>query len=374
MGRWDRAGIAAAAAALACLLAPGAATAAGDRARDFTQPLPEMRVAGSPAAERGRTEFTTPRVRAPREFDLVGVAGEMGAVEIRARELDGEWSPWVETGNGDPVYTGGARAVQIRSHEPLDGELHYVALPEPGPTPNALRGQADRRATDVSKPKFVSRSAWGANGRGGCTPRDRPDTGRVKAAVVHHTVSTNSYSEAQAPGIVLGICRYHRNANGWDDIGYNALVDRFGNLYEGRGGGVDRAIVGAQAEGHNSETTGIASIGDHRSTGITGPSKRAIVAYIAWKLDLAGLPATGRTRLTSTGGSTTKTPKGERIRVKRIIGHTDLNETECPGTKLRAQIASIRRAVQVRMGEYQGGSSEPEDPEKPAGPSGGVGP
>ena len=66
---------------------------------------------------------------------------------------------------------------------------------------------------------------------------------------MHHTAGTNTYTPAQAAAIVRGIEVYHVKGNGWNDIGYNFLVDRFGTVYEGRGGGIDRNVIGAHAAG-----------------------------------------------------------------------------------------------------------------------------
>ena len=75
---------------------------------------------------------------------------------------------------------------------------------------------------------------------------------------MHHTVTTNDYGPEDSAGIVLGIARYHRDSNGWNDLGYNFLVDKYGQVFEGRAGGIDAPVIGAQAQGYNSVSTGIA--------------------------------------------------------------------------------------------------------------------
>ena len=182
-------------------------------------------------------------------------------------------------------------------------------------------------------------------GRGGCPPRSSPGYGSVKAVNVHHTVSLNDYSPAEAPAIVLAICRYHRNSNGWDDIGYNALVDKYGVLYEGRAGGLDQPVIGAQAQGFNSETAGIASIGDHTSVAATPQTLDALARYIRWKLQVHLQPLSGPVTLRSSGGSASKYGAGAQVTVERVIGHRDTGKTACPGQLLYDQLDELRAMV-----------------------------
>jgi hypothetical protein len=174
----------------------------------------------------------------------------------------------------------------------------------------------------------------------------------VKAAFVHHTVSANDYSRSEAPAVVLGICRFHRNSNGWNDIGYNFLVDKYGTIYEGRAGGVDRAVIGAQAQGYNSQSTGIANLGTFTSAGQSQAALDAMARLIRWKLPLHGAPTAGSTVVTSAGGDTNRYPSGREVRIQRISGHRDTNQTECPGNALYAQLGDLR----ARVGDVSGGA------------------
>ena len=332
----------------------------------------------------GPVSYRSAPIEAPARFDLAGLAGELRPLELRARDDGGEWSEWVEAEDGNPVYFGGADEVQVRARgwRPT-GTLHYVNVSGTTSAASGLLNGARAAinsafisATSIlepasaaaapAEPSIVTRAAWGANlTRGGCPPREAPAYGTVKAGVIHHTVSANDYTEAEAPGIVLGICRYHRNANGWNDIGYQALVDRFGNVYQGRAGGIRKAVIGAQAQGFNAQTTAVASIGTHTKEAPTQAATRAIVNYLAWKLTVHHLPASGKTTLTSAGGDLSRYPAGRRVRLNRVFGHGTVGLTACPGDVLAAMMPQIRSRIQARIDRF-GGVTEP--------PGGGVTP
>ena len=256
-----------------------------------------------------------------------------------------------------PAWVGEADQLQYRLSRRVPGlRLHFVNVRGTA-TPGARRLTALRRAVNTAavsagrllgaadasaqepQPAMVPRASWGASQ---CPPRSAPSYGSVKAAFVHHTVNANDYTPDEAPDVVLAICRYHRNSNGWNDIGYNFLVDRYGAVYEGRAGGVDQPVMGAQAQGYNSSSTGIANIGTFETVGQTPEAMDAMARLIRWKLPLHGAPTSGRVTIVSEGGASNRYPAGRRVTFDRITGHRDGNATECPGDALYDQLPDLR--------------------------------
>ncbi|MGH8881590.1 MAG: N-acetylmuramoyl-L-alanine amidase, partial [Stackebrandtia sp.] len=186
----------------------------------------------------------------------------------------------------------------------------------------------------------ITRRGWGADeSLGDRCFNPRWGTG-FRAVIVHHTVSSNSYSRSESASIVRGIHAYHTQSQGWCDIGYNFLVDRFGRVFEGRDGGIRRPVRGAHAGDYNTNTTGISLIGNFESARPTRAMKHQLVQLIAWRMGTAYHGAYGA-------------PRVYDRKIRRISGHRDVMSTACPGRYVYSWLPALRKRVATRLGNYQ---------------------
>lgn len=292
--------------------------------------------AGATVAGSGKR--TLAPVTAPGRFNLIGLDFGRAAhahAEVRARRAGGEWTPWAALHDASqPCWTGPADEFQVRFEGAARRlQARFVRVDAP---PRAVA--ASRRAARA--PEIIPRAAWGGNR---LPPKSPPEYGVVEVGFVHHTVTANAYGPGDSASIVLGICRYHRDHNGWNDIGYNFLVDKYGQIFEGRDGGVDLAVIGAQSQGYNSHSTGVSLLGDYTSARLPAAGVEGVARLLAWKLAVHGVRPTGQTLVTSEGGSANRYREGTRVRLFRICGHQDGNATACPGAALYDQLPAIRR-------------------------------
>src|SRR5690606_16619664 len=195
------------------------------------------------------------------------------------------------------------------------------------------------------RPVIRPRSDWGARkARKITTNRD------LKLAIVHHSAGGNSYTPGQVPGIIKGIQNYHLDGQGWDDIAYNFLVDKYGGIWEGREGGVTNLIRGGHTAGFNTDTVGVCVLGDHTSAVPTSACIASTAAVIAWKLELHGRSVLGSVPYTAgTGAKRPDFPPGTTKSVPVVTMHGDLGLTACPGGHLRSRVPTIRQQAFARQ-------------------------
>ncbi|MGW7541115.1 peptidoglycan recognition protein family protein [Streptomyces sp. NPDC054770] len=222
---------------------------------------------------------------------------------------------------------------------PSDSPTTGTVSPSPTPSGSATPTLPPAPVSNAPEPPIVTRAQWGADES---LNSEAPEYGtEVKAVFVHHTVNANDYSCADSAAMVRAIRTYHIQSNGWKDIGYNFLVDKCGTIFEGRKGGVDRPVIGAHTPGFNTNTVGIAVLGEYSSIDASSAAKASVARLAAWKLGQYGNDPAGKVDLTA-GLDNGKFKLGQTASFYRISGHRDGYSTECPGDKLYASLAGIR--------------------------------
>jgi hypothetical protein len=164
---------------------------------------------------------------------------------------------------------------------------------------------------------------------------------------VHHTDNPNGYGSAEVPAMLRAIYTFHRFVNGWNDIGYNFVIDLYGRIFEARVGGIDEPVVGAHAGGYNLVSSGVAVLGTLASVPISPAARSTLEELLAWKLSLHGVPSQGRVvvKVNPADASYSKYPANARVPLPRIAGHRDADTTDCPGNVLYDELPAIRTGV-----------------------------
>ncbi len=325
----------------------------------------------------GRVVAALPRQTTPK-FSTLGVTWAPSAlpapqVEVRVR-TGGSWSDWTlledESDGGPdgaealkarpgtaPLWVGDSDGVAVRlvSRSTAAGAKSPSDLTVSLVDPKSLSTDAtvsrqlspDAVATTLpgltAQPAVVSRARWGAderlrsyNGTDCARPRY---TSTIKAAIVHHTAGANNYTAASSASQVRGIYAYHVKGQGWCDIGYNFLVDKFGTIFEGRFGGIKNPVHGAHATYWNTDTVGVSMMGNFETAQPTAVMRESVAKVIAWKLEGNYRSGTGKVTLA-----------GKTINI--IAGHGDVMATACPGINMRSRMGDLRAAVSAKIGSY----------------------
>jgi N-acetylmuramoyl-L-alanine amidase len=335
-----------AAAALVVALVPAAPARAESTPTLIAVDVP-FTAARSPAAATSRGPFT-----------MIGLHWRgPGSVTFRSHSLGGRWSAWRPAAPeaedapdpstaearrhggwhvGNPWWVGASDRFEVRTHSRVTAVRAFTVWSPAAHLPS-------RSLTIADAPPIVPRSAWRADES---IRRAKPAyAAAIRFAVVHHTAGSNSYTRAEAAAIVRGIEIFHVQGNGWNDIGYNFLVDRFGTVYEGRFGGIDRNVVGAHAQGFNTGSVGVALIGTYGQSAPSPAAEAALERLLAWRLDLAHVDPL--TTLNAISGGNPRFPSGIPVFMRAVSGHRDTGFTECPGDALYARLNEIAARTQA---------------------------
>lgn len=255
-------------------------------------------------------------------------------------------------GASDRVFSSLVCASQGSSirYRAIDDEGNPVEIPEliftfidsrTGPVLNDFPVSISAKAAwdGSAPPAFLTRADWGADESYRFEEDGEWWTRQyqlVEHAIIHHSETPNSQDPFEA---IRSIYYYHAVTRGWHDIGYNYLVDKYGNIYEGRAGG--RNVVGGHAYEYAHGSTGICFIGEFFDDEVTEEALAAMVAILAWTC--RDLDPLGRGDFHSQSDLPT------------ICAHRDVNIATCPGDKAYAELPILRDLVAQTLSNFANG-------------------
>ena len=372
----------AAAVFLATFAGPLSSVAADGGARPWRVALQDFPDAGGSGAFTGVPK-KLPTGTTHVGFHWRGEARTHAQVAARANVVGTGWSEWVDLGLDDDPFgmdetfttlldVRGATAVQYRATLPQGHRLDRVVMTaigadtEPSGTPlaatvsAAAAPQASFTTLDGKQRAVFTREDWACDEAGSAYPW-KPMFVPVKKVLVHHTATSNSYTDGAAE--VRAIYAYHAVTKQWGDIGYNVLLDRFGNVYEGRRGRdvkptgpatevvtsppgrevLSRGVVAGHCYNHNYGSSGIAVLGDFtkRKINTSNVTDKAMLTA----LDDLVVYECGRSGLAPTDSSEfLRSDSAWHEAMPTITGHKDDEATACPGTSLYSYVTGTLRS------------------------------
>lgn len=292
-------------------------------------------------------------------------------VEFQGKDLNtGEWGDWlsaelmtdIEENASEAVWVGPSSAVNVRAFrdgidisEQLTAHLittsesrSDVRLASSGSGSGITRILPATVTPGTGAPTFITREEWNA----GTVNTSRLSYAKeLKAICIHHTGGSNTYTAAQSPQVVRGMFTYHTKTLGWADLGYNIVVDKYGQIFEGRAGGLHRSVAGAHARGFNTGSCGISVMGDYMDIPVPTAALNAIATVAAWKLASTFTQDVYGTETWTVTTSNVK--RSGTFSMPHLFAHRDVNYTDCPGDTYYGQLPNLRSLVQQKLNGFK---------------------
>jgi hypothetical protein len=242
--------------------------------------------------------------------------------EPQDRILTGDW-------NGDGTETVGLYRPADRflylsnANRQQEADVSYQ-FGEPGWIPVSgrvgLLEDLDRVvASDRPGVEVIGKDGWGAAESGQLVAHD------IDEVTIHHSASAFHSQNSAAPARMRSHQRFHID-QGWPDIAYHFMIDRNGNVYEGRSPiGRGDTFTEYDPSGHFL----VMIDGDFNSQIPSAVQVESLARMVAWGIEEYGIDPT------------------------RVAGHRDHASTSCPGEHLYELLESgdlARRVAELNDG------------------------